>query len=95
MYSGFIPVHSQDRFFFLYVLPSDRCDEVLLNTLKQFEKLLNKRNQKENEKNARLSLLAQKKSPLILRPMPCRSYRMLNLLMNWFMLLHVLVMVPK
>lgn len=27
--------------------------------------------------------------------MPCRSYRMLNLLMNWFMLLHVLVMVPR
>lgn len=39
MYSGFIPVHSQDRFFFMYVLLPDRCDEVLLD--EQFEKLLN------------------------------------------------------
>ena len=40
-------------------------------------------------------LPVQKKSPLILRPIPCLSYRTLNLLMNWFILLQVLVMVPK
>lgn len=32
---------SRQIFFFLYVLLLDRCDEVLLDTLKQFEKLLN------------------------------------------------------
>lgn len=46
-------------------------------------------------RRAFLQLPPQKKSPLILRPMPCLSYRTLNLLMNWFILLQVLVMVPK
>lgn len=65
----------------------------------------NKQNKKTDERkeaavlvlslSASAKLLDQKKSPLILRPMPCLSYRTLNLLMNWFILLQVLVMVPK
>lgn len=39
--------------------------------------------------------VTQKKRPRIRRPMPWRSYKMLNLLTNWFMVLQVLVMVPR